>query len=387
MSSTSPRERLLAALDHREPDRVPFDLGATFTTGIHHVAYARLRRQLGLPGDGALMDIRQGLAFVDHDVRDRLGVDAGVLASSGPDPSRWQLRIRDVGEYREFTDEFGMGWRSPREGGLYFDLVHSPLAGDIGPSDIETYPWPDPREGHRFEGVRERALRVREEEGRAVVARGLTTGIFELAQWMRGHEQFFMDMLTAPRLAEAFLDKALELKLAYWEAFFKVAGDLIDVTYDSDDYGTQRAMFISPETWRHMIKPRLTQLNAYIHEHSAARVFLHSCGAIRPIIPDLIEAGVDALNPIQVSAAGMDTGPLKRDFGRDVVLWGGGVDTQRTLPTGSVTEVRDEVRRRLDDLMPEGGFVFAAVHNIQADVPPENIVAMWETLRDHGGYA
>jgi uroporphyrinogen decarboxylase len=136
-----------------------------------------------------------------------------------------------------------------------------------------------------------------------------------------------------------------------------------------------------------MIKPRLTQLNAFIHANSDARTFLHSCGAIRPIIPDLIEAGVDALNPIQVSADGMDPAAIKRDFGTDITLWGGGVDTQHTLPTGTPAQVRDEVHRHLDALMPGGGFVFTAVHNIQADVPPENIVAMWEALREYGAYA
>jgi uroporphyrinogen decarboxylase len=382
----SPRERLLTALDHREPDRVPFDLGSTYVTGIHYLAYRSLRRHLGLPGDGRVMDIKLGLGFVDDDIRNLLGVDAGIVAPNGPNPERWQLGLRDVGEYREYIDEFGLGWRSPRDGGLYYDLCSNPLAGDITVKDIEEYPWPDPADPHRFEGMRERALVVHDDEHRAAVFRGASTGIFELASWMRGHEQFFMDLLTEPSLAEALLDKALEMKIGYWSRVFEVAGDLVDVTIDADDYGTQRAMFISPDTWRRFIKPRLLTLNAFIHAHSRAKVFLHSCGAIRTIIPDLIEAGVDALNPVQVSAAGMDTAELKRDFGRDIVFWGGGVDTQRTLPAGSVEEVRNEVRRRLDDLMPGGGFVFTAVHSIQADVPPENVMAMWETMRDHGVY-
>jgi uroporphyrinogen decarboxylase len=306
--------------------------------------------------------------------------------SSGTDPNRWVLDIHVAGDYREFTDEFGMGWQSPVSGGLYFDLVHSPLAGDISVADVEAYAWPDPTDPHRFMGLRERAAAVRDGEGRAAVFRGMTTGIFELAQWMRGPEQFFMDMLADRPVAEALLDKALEIKLEYWAGAFAVAGDLVDVTYDSDDYGTQRALIVSPETWRSLIKPRLTRLNEYIHAHSSAKVFLHSCGAIREIIPDLIEAGVDALNPIQVSATGMDSRELKRDFGSDIVFWGGGVDTQRTLPNGTPADVRDEVRRRLDDLMPGGGFVFTPVHNIQADVPPENLMAMWETVREFGIY-
>jgi uroporphyrinogen decarboxylase len=386
VTTLTSRERMLATLNHHEPDRVPFDLGSTYTTGIHYLAYRALRRHLGLPGEGRIMDIRLGLGFVDDDIRDRLGVDAGIVAPNGPNPDRWKLDVRESGDYLEYIDEYGLGWRSPRQGGLYYDLCSNPLAGDITVADVEAYPWPDPADPHRFEGMRERALRIRDDERRAAVFRGVSTGIFELASWMRGHEQFFMDMLAEPDLAEAILDKALEVKMAYWAKVFEVAGDLVDVTYDSDDYGTQRDMFISPSTWRSLIKPRLATLNAFIHANSGAKVFLHSCGAIRKIIPDLIEVGVDALNPVQVSAAGMDSGELKREFGRDIVFWGGGVDTQHTLPAGSPQDVRDEVRRRLDDLMPGGGFVFTPVHSVQADVPPANFMAMWETVRDHGSY-
>ncbi len=386
MPTLSPRVRLLTALDHREPDRVPLDLGSTYVTGIHHLAYRNLRRHLGLPGDGRVMDIRLGLAHVDDDIRDQLGVDAGIVAPNPPGPSRWTLDIQDAGEYREYTDEYGLGWRAPREGALYFDMYGSPLAGDITVADVERYPWPDPTDPHRFVGMRNRALHVRDVEGRATVFRGVTTGIFELASWMRGHEQFFMDMLAEPRLAEALLEKALEIKMRYWECVFAIAGDVVDATYDSDDYGTQRAMITAPATWRALVKPRLARLNALIHSNPGTRVFMHSCGAIRPIIPDLIEVGVDALNPIQVSATGMDTGELKREFGREITFWGGGADTQQVLPYGSEQEVRDEVRRRLDDLMPGGGFVFTPVHSIQPDVPPQNLVAMWETVREHGAY-
>jgi uroporphyrinogen decarboxylase len=385
VTSVTPRERVLAALDHREADRVPLDLGSTYVTSIHHVAYRALRNHLGLAGDVEVADIRQGLALVDEDIRDWLKVDAGIVKPQGPDPDRWRLDIRDEGEYRVFTDEFGMGWRSPSEGGLYFDQVHHPLSGDITVADVESYPWPDPQDSHRFLGMRERARQVREVEGRAVIVRGLTTGVFELSQWMRGPEQFFMDLIAEPKLAEALLDKAMELKLRYWAGVFEALGDLVDMTYDSDDYGTQQSLIISPDTWRRMIKPRLAALTKIAHDHGG-KTFLHSCGAIRPLLPDLIEAGVDAINPVQVSAAGMDTHELKREFGRDIVFWGGGVDTQRTLPFGSPEDVKDEVRRRLGDLMPGGGFVFTPVHNIQADVPPQNLVAMWETVREFGTY-
>lgn len=383
----SSRQRVLAALDHREPDRVPFDFGGTFVTGIHHVAYRRLRATLGLPGEGELAEPRLGLAWVGRDVRDRLGVDVGIVATQPPDPARWRLEIRDVGDYRELTDEYGMVWRQPRDGGLYFDLHESPLAGDISAADVHRYPWPDPADPHRFSSLRADCERVVFEEGRASACKGIIAGTLETSLWMRGFERFFMDMLEEPRLAEAILDKVLEVKLRYWEQVFARIGDILDVVYDADDYGGQIAPLVSPDTWRRMIKPRIRELYAFVHAKSRAKVFLHSDGAIRELIPDLIDAGVDALNPIQFTAAGMDLAELKSEFGREITLWGGGVDTQGVLPRGSPQQVRDQVRRCVETLMPGGGYVFATVHNIQADVPPENIMAMWETLREVGVYA
>jgi uroporphyrinogen decarboxylase len=178
----------------------------------------------------------------------------------------------------------------------------------------------------------------------------------------------------------------LEWKMAFYERLFAEIGDVVDVFFDGDDLGTQQSLLFSPEIYRAYMKPRHAEVFRAIHERTAARVGLHSCGAIRPLIPDLIEIGLDVLNPVQVSAVGMDSAGLKRDFGRDLTFWGGGVDTQRVLWAGTPQEVRDEVRRRIDDLMPGGGFVFAAVHNIQAGVPPENILVMRETLREHGVY-
>jgi uroporphyrinogen decarboxylase len=161
---------------------------------------------------------------------------------------------------------------------------------------------------------------------------------------------------------------------------------MVDVVMDGDDYGSQIGPLISPRTFRRLLRPRLAELYSYIHANSRARVFLHSCGSIKPLIPDLILAGVDILNPIQVSARDMDTAALKREYGRELTFWGGGIDTQHVLPRGTPGDVADEVRRRLDDLMPGGGFVFSAVHNIQADVPPENIIAMWNALQTYGVY-
>ncbi len=208
----------------------------------------------------------------------------------------------------------------------------------------------------------------------------------ELFAFTRGFSDYFTDFAGNPKLAGKIMDRVLMMQLAYWEKVFEIAGDLIDVALVHDDFAGQNQMLISPRTYRQLCKPRHKQLCDLIHSRSKAKVFLHSCGAIRPVIPDLIEIGVDILNPVQVSATGMDSAELKREYGKDLVFWGGGVDTQNVLWSGTPQQVRDEVKRRITDLMPAGGFVFAAVHNIQQNVPPENILAMWETLQEFGTY-
>ena len=185
---------------------------------------------------------------------------------------------------------------------------------------------------------------------------------------------------------EEYLERYLEFKLEFWDNLLEQIGDMVDVVCESDDLGTQEATWISKDMYRHLIKPRQKKLFSFIKRRAEVKVFLHSCGSIYDFIPDLIETGVDILNPIQVSAAKMDTAKLKREFGKDLVFWGGGIDTQKVLPYGTKQEIEDEVKKRIDDLAPGGGFVFATVHNIQEDVPPENIVAMLRALNKYGYY-
>ncbi|MBI1928401.1 hypothetical protein HYR99_29680 [Candidatus Poribacteria bacterium] len=262
----------------------------------------------------------------------------------------------------------------------------SPLADAESPADIERYPFPDPVDDGRFAGLREVAEQGRA-EGRAFVLGGICAGMLEMGQWMRGYENFFCDLAGNRPLAEAFCDKIIELKMCYWEKVLPLVGDLVDVIQEGDDYGGQNGLQVSPQLWREMFKPHLAQLLPQIKKLAPhVFIFFHSCGSIRDIIPDLIEVGVDVLNPVQVGAANMDSKQLKQEFGDELSFWGGGVDTQFVLPNGTPQQVRDEVKRRIDDFAPSGGFVFNTVHNIQADVPPENIMAMREAVREFGQY-
>jgi uroporphyrinogen decarboxylase len=213
-------------------------------------------------------------------------------------------------------------------------------------------------------------------------------GIFDMATMVHGIEDTLMDMAANPTAMEDLFDRITEFQMRVWTNTLEILGDNVDVCLHSDDLGSQVTSIMSPEMYRRLLKPRHAELFAHIKKSAKAdvKLLLHSCGSVRSLIPDLIDTGIDALNPVQVGAAKMDTRELKREFGSELSFWGGGIDTQKILPHGSVSEVKDEVKRRIDDLAPGGGFVFAAVHNIQPDVPPENIHAMWEAFREHCSY-
>ncbi len=381
------RKRVEAAFNHREPDRIPYDLGGSILTGIHNKAYRRLREHLGLPeAPIQIEDICQGLARVDEDVKQRLRVDVYGVNPGGSRGSNAQMRSE--GGYDKFIDEWGIEWWRPQDGGLYFDMRRQPLADIDSPAGLAGYKWPNPLDPGRFEGMAARADELMNRKQVAYILGRNAAGIFEVALWVRGAENFYCDLLVNEPLAEALLDKVTEIKMQYWQRALETVGRNVMIISEADDIASQDRPLISPDVYRKMIKPRHARLFGFIKKHAppGTKIFYHSCGAIMDLIPDLIEEGVDILNPVQVSAAGMDTRELKRRFGKDVTFYGGGVDTQRVLPFGTPQEVRDEVKRRIDDLAPGGGFIFNTVHNIQADVPPENIMAMWETLQEYGKY-
>ncbi len=380
-----PRERVLAALDHKEADRVPRDLAGTRYSSIHAEAYQRLRSALGLAeAEIRIVDTTQGLAHIHADVLDRFGADVALVSAGSP--STYKREVTDDGEYERFLDEFGVLRARPRDG-LYYESTTSPLSGDISPADIEAYPWPDPQDAGRFAGMKERVAHIRDIEKRAVFVGSLCAGVTEMHFRMRGYEHGYMDMALDPDLARALMRKITDLKLAYWEKVLDEIGPDIDIAAEADDLGAQHAPLFSPAAYRNLVKPLHKEIIDYIKSRSSAKFFLHSCGAIKELIPDLIDIGVDALNPVQVSAEGMETAELKREFGADITFWGGTVDPQKTLARGTPEEVRAETIRRIHDLKPGGGFVIASIHNIQAHVPVENILAFWEAVEEAGEYA
>jgi len=312
------RERILIALDHREPDRIPFDLGSIQVTGIHEIAYRNLRQALGLPETRSnLCDTIQRLATIEDDLAERLGIDLRGLYPLNS--HNWGINEEDAGEYWAYHDEWGITHHRPKERGLYYSIVDVPLPRfDITEQEIEGYRWPDMGARWRVEGLREQAEQYRA-AGYAVILKDAFAGIFEFAQRVVGMENLLLMMGIDEKKACTLFDKMLDLKLAYWRTALEELGDLVDVA-------------------------------------------------------------------VQAAATGMDLADLKRDFGQDLVFWGGGVDTQGILPNGTPQEVKDDVKRNIDVLAAGGGYVFNTVHNIQADVPPENILAMWEALQEYGAY-
>ncbi len=380
------RERVELALNHKEADRVPCDLGATVMSSLHVNAYRNLRDFMGLPKtEIKVADTVQQLVDVDDDVRDSFGVDVSGVRPGSSAASRQVVIKDDMPDYRYFYDEWGIGWKMPKDGGLYYDVFDHPLR-NLAPGDLDRYQWPDPIDPGRFAGVREKVRKVVEEEHRAVIIGGLCAGFVEMAGWMRGYEDYLIDFASNPVFLETFFDKILALKMAYWDKMLTEVGDLVSAVLESDDMGSQNDMLFSPRAYRKYVKPRHRELYSFIKSRTRGKLFLHSCGSIRKVLPDLIEVGVEVLNPVQVSATGMDSRELKREFGNDLTFWGGGVDTQNVLGSGTVQQVKDEVYRRIDDLAPGGGFIFATVHAIQSNVPPANVLAVWDALRERGVY-
>ena len=379
------RQRLLTALDHRQPDRVPFDLGSTQITGIHIIAYRGLRRALGLPPtQPELCDSIQQLALPEEDLLQRLQVDTRGLYPLNS--HNWGVVEEDAGAYWRYRDEWGITHVRPKQDGFYYSIREVPIPNPTIEA-IRGHAWPDMGAAWRIAGLREQAEAHRA-AGYAVVLKDAFAGVFEFAQRIVGMENLLMLMALDNALAGALFDKLLELKLDYWRTALSELGDVVDVVTYADDYGTQTSQLISPAMFRRQIKPRVRQIfELQAQLAPQAYRFFHSDGNVRPLTPDFIEMGVQILNPVQATAVGMDLAELKREYGRELVFWGGGVDTQGVLPSGTPEQVREDVRRNIEILAPGGGYVFNTVHNIQADVPPENIIAMWEAWRDYGGYA
>lgn len=379
------RERVLTALDHKEPDRVPIDLGGN-QTGIHKNAYTALIQHLGIQDPLKILDAVQQLAVPCEALLERLRVDTRYIRAEPG--SAWKGGIsrttRNGQNWDDLVDEFGVRWSMPEDAPYYMDITEHPLA-EATIESLADYPWPRGDDPARFSQIRAQALQLRKETPYAIVS-GISGVVYETCWYLRGLERWFCDLMEDPQFCEALLDQTLRFWLDWFRVFLDEVGDLVDVIMIGDDLAGQNGPLISPQIYRRLVKPRHKQLVQYIRSRTKARIWYHTCGACQQFIPDLIDNGVHILNPVQISARDMDPADLKRKFGDQLVFWGGGVDAQTVLPRGTPDQVAACVRQNVQAFKPRGGYVFCNVHNIQGEVPPENIVALYDTAFGCGGY-
>jgi uroporphyrinogen decarboxylase len=379
------RERVLKALRQEVPDRVPIDLGGN-QTGIHKNAYRNLIRHLGIEDELRILDAVQQLAVPCEPLLERLRVDTRYIRAGAA--ASWKggivTTVRNGRQWDDLTDEFGIRWSMPEDAPYYMDITLHPLAWATL-KDLKHYPWPKGDDPSRFAGLRERALTLRKETPYAVVS-GISGVVYETCWYLRGLEQWFCDLMTAPEFCEAMLDQTLKFWMDWFRLFLDEVGDVVDVIMIGDDLAGQNGPLFNPEIYRRIVKPRHKRLVQYIRSRTDARIWYHTCGSCVDFIPDIIDNGAHILNPVQVSARSMDPAMLKARFGRQIAFWGGGVDAQHVLPQGTPEEVAANVRQNVTALMPGGGYVFNNCHNIQGEVPPENILAMFDTAYECGFY-
>ena len=412
----SSRERILAAIEHRQPDRVPVDLGATPSSGISAIAYGKLKRHLRqMQGRIRVYDVVQQLAQPEDFVLDRFGVDAlDIGRGFNTEDSAWYDIVLADGQAAQYPAWFhperqpdgSFIARSP--GGT--DIAHMPAGGTFYdqscfpylegyPSDFRDLdeamgkilwaalvhsPWDHANDPDFWDTLRQKALALRQSSDRALM---IVAGcnLFEWGTFLRRIDNFLMDLLAEQEKVEALLDALMERHLAVLEKVCRAVGDVADILRFGDDLGTNAGPFMSPKLYRQLFKPRHSMLCNYVHRHTQMKTFLHSCGSVYALLPDLIEAGYDVINPVQTSCRDMEPERLKWDFGKDICFWGGGCDTKSVLNQATPAGVKEHVKQRLETFMPGGGFVFNTVHNILPEVPPENIVAMFEAIEEFNG--
>jgi uroporphyrinogen decarboxylase len=411
------RERLNASLRHQESDRVPIDLGSSTSSGISALAYNALLRYLHLDEPVRVNDVVQQIAQPSDAVLDRFGVDViSVSRAYDTEDADWRDITLPGGVQVQFPASFhpernadgSLSARAKDEtligampnGATFFDEVHFPYLDGYPPDGdyrelgeamarttwggFPVSPWSHAAEPDFWPSLRERtrALRDGTERGLVIAATGK---LFEWGTFLRRMDNFLMDLVQAPSEVERFLDALLERQLPVLERLCQTVGDLVDVIRFGDDLGMDSGPLLSPKTYRRLFKPRHKLLCDTVRKYTNAPILLHSCGSLYSLLPDLIEAGFDAFNPVQITSRDMEPERLKRDFGRQVTFWGGGSDTRFVLNRASPAEVKEHVWRNLEVFAPGGGYVFNPVHNILPDVPPENVVAMFDAVAEFNG--
>lgn len=375
----TPRERVKKALSHKEPDRIPIDLGGPQST-IEIAAYKKLANTLNIESKEEVF--LRAHSVPDREVLDLFQVDTRYIYYK--EPEKWNP---DKFTNHSYIDEWGKSWKLTTRG-MYYEMVGSPLknsSADI--DDINRHKWPVETAKKDIVRWKNQAKNLYEKNVYFIVGDSTGWGIFEESWGIRGLENFMIDLMVNKKFAEELLNKVTETQIKRFDPYLESIGPYADLICIADDITGQTGPIISPDLYREMIKPRHKELIKFIKSKTNALIFFHCCGNVIPFLEDFIEIGVDIINPVQVSAGEMNnTSKLKKRYGDRLVFWGGGCDTQNILPNGPKNKIEEEVKRRIEDLAPGGGFVFCAVHNIQPDVPAENIITLYESAIKYGLY-
>jgi len=363
------KERVLRAIDHKETDRVPIDLGGCISSTIAVTAYDKLKEYLSIRSVTEILEQTFQIARVESSILEKLSID--TIGLYGPPPGKGDYFTPD-GEY---VDMWSIRY-AKAAGGLYYDNLAPPLQ-EAEIKDIDEYPWPDPYDPATIAGLKDTAKGLADSPYAVVGSPNGFTRIFEQAWQLRGMTELLTDFYMNKEFVHALFSKILEIQKGRWDCFLAEAGQYVDVVRVGDDVAMQSGPLMSPDTYRELIKPYHKEYLAFIKERTDAKILFHCCGGVADMIDDFIEIGVDILNPVQLSAEGMDGNMLKEKYGDQLIFWGG-IDTMHVLCSGSPDDVREEVRTRINELYKSGGYVLCAVHNIQSDVAPENIVTMFD---------
>jgi len=368
------RERIRKALIHKEPDRIPIDNGGV-VSGMHEVAYKNLLSYLGVEDDIKIYDPVQRLSYVKDEVLDILGVDTRYIFANPP--SFWKYEEKDDGSW---VDEFGTGYRRTQ---YYCDYMY-PILGNATMRDIVNYRFPDPRDSARFKGLREKTSYLFNKTGFAIIG-GNTPSLFYTAWVLRGMERFMTDLVLNREIAEYLMDKIVEWNINFLDCYLDEIGDYIEYQWIGDDWGTQCGPLISLNMFREMVAPRFKKMIDFIKSKTKAKVIYHTCGSTYFILSDLIEIGVDIVHPLQANAKGNeDPQKIKKDFGKKLAFHGN--TNNQGVFHRSKEEVVMDALLRIKYLAPGGGYIFSSGHNIQANMPPENIVSLFNSAKEYGKY-
>jgi uroporphyrinogen decarboxylase len=363
------RERFRKTLSHESPDRAPIDVGQDLHNGLHAVAYANLLKHLGETDEIRLYDRMQHLAVVKESVLNRLHADTRYVFAQAP--ASFTLAVAPDGSW---TDEWGVR-RKPC--GYYDEAFHHPLAGcDL--TAVNNFPFPDPLDSTRFAGVREKALQLHATTDYAVIA-GSPATLFYLSSELMGFQEYMEKLMTDRVVIETLVDRVLGFWIDFFGRYLDAVGDVVEMIWLGDDWGTQQGPIIPPRLFREIFAPRYRQFCEFVKRRAHVKIALHSCGSVCWALDDLADAGIDVVHPLQGDAAGMeDPDQLKRRFGQRLTFYSN-LCNQTILPHGTPEQVRQDVRRKMRALAPGGGYVVSGGHNIQADVPPQNILALFDT--------